>query len=41
MIPYRRQNISEEDIQAVVDVLHSYFLTHEDLLAMAEEVDPR
>lgn len=27
MIPYGRQNISEEDIQAVVDVLHSDFLT--------------
>lgn len=27
MIPYGRQDISEEDIQAVVDVLHSDFLT--------------
>lgn len=27
MIPYGRQTISEEDIQAVVDVLHSDFLT--------------
>ena len=27
MIPYGRQNISEADIQAVVDVLHSDFLT--------------
>jgi UDP-4-amino-4,6-dideoxy-N-acetyl-beta-L-altrosamine transaminase len=27
MIPYGRQNISENDIQAVVDVLHSEFLT--------------
>jgi UDP-4-amino-4,6-dideoxy-N-acetyl-beta-L-altrosamine transaminase len=27
MIPYGRQNISEDDIKAVVDVLHSEFLT--------------
>ena len=27
MIPYGRQDISESDIQAVVDVLHSDFLT--------------
>jgi UDP-4-amino-4,6-dideoxy-N-acetyl-beta-L-altrosamine transaminase len=27
MIPYGRQNISEQDIQAVVDVLHSAWLT--------------
>jgi len=27
MIPYGRQNVSPEDIQAVVDVLHSDFLT--------------
>ena len=27
MIPYGRQDISEDDIQAVVDVLHSDFIT--------------
>ena len=27
MIPYGRQSISEQDIQAVVDVLRSDFLT--------------
>ena len=27
MIPYGRQDISEEDVQAVVDVLRSDFLT--------------
>lgn len=36
MIPYGRQSISEEDIQAVVDVLRSDFLTQGPLVAQFE-----
>jgi UDP-4-amino-4,6-dideoxy-N-acetyl-beta-L-altrosamine transaminase len=38
MIPYGRQNISEEDIQAVVDVLRSDFLTQGPIVPEFEKV---
>ena len=38
MIPYGRQDITEEDIDAVVDVLKSDFLTQGPLVPQFEEV---
>ena len=37
MIPYGKQDISSEDIKAVVDVLHSDFLTQGTVLPAFEQ----
>ena len=38
MIPYARQNINQKDIDAVVDVLNSDFLTQGPVVPLFEEV---